>query len=41
MMDVRRLRLLLELTRRGTVTAVADALGYTPSAVCWSTLAGR
>jgi DNA-binding transcriptional LysR family regulator len=33
MMDVRRLRLLLELTRRGTVTAVADALGYTPSAV--------
>lgn len=32
-MDVRRLRLLLELTRRGTVTAVADALGYTPSAV--------
>ena len=33
MMDVRRLRLLLELARRGTVTAVADALGYTPSAV--------
>jgi len=33
MMDVRRLRLLLELTRRGTITAVADALGYTPSAV--------
>jgi DNA-binding transcriptional LysR family regulator len=33
MMDVRRLRLLLELTRRGTVTAVADAFGYTPSAV--------
>jgi DNA-binding transcriptional LysR family regulator len=33
MMDVRRLRLLLELSRRGTVTAVADALGYTPSAV--------
>ena len=32
-MDVRRLRLLLELTRRGTVTAVADAFGYTPSAV--------
>lgn len=32
-MDVRRLRLLFELTRRGTVTAVADALGYTPSAV--------
>lgn len=33
MMDVRRLRLLLELTRRGTITAVADALTYTPSAV--------
>jgi DNA-binding transcriptional LysR family regulator len=33
MMDVRRLRLLLELSRRGTVTAVADALAYTPSAV--------
>jgi DNA-binding transcriptional LysR family regulator len=33
MMDVRRLRLLLELSRRGTVTAVAEALAYTPSAV--------
>ena len=33
MIDVRRLRLLLELSRRGTVTAVADALAYTPSAV--------
>jgi DNA-binding transcriptional LysR family regulator len=33
MMDVRRLRLLLELARRGTITAVADALTYTPSAV--------
>jgi DNA-binding transcriptional LysR family regulator len=33
MMDVRRLRLLLELSRRGTITAVADALTYTPSAV--------
>jgi DNA-binding transcriptional LysR family regulator len=33
MIDVRRLRLLLELTRRGTITAVADALAYTPSAV--------
>ena len=32
-MDVRRLRLLLELARRGTITAVADALTYTPSAV--------
>lgn len=33
MIDVRRLGLLLELTRRGTITAVADALAYTPSAV--------
>jgi DNA-binding transcriptional LysR family regulator len=33
MIDVRRLRLLLELTRRGTVTAVAESLAYTPSAV--------
>jgi len=33
MIDVRRLRLLLELARRGTVTAVAEALSYTPSAV--------
>src|SRR6201992_3154158 len=33
MLDVRRLRLLLELTRRGTITAVAGALAYTPSAV--------
>jgi DNA-binding transcriptional LysR family regulator len=33
MIDVRRLRLLLELDRRGTVTAVAEALAYTPSAV--------
>lgn len=33
MMDVRRLRLLLELARRGTITAVADSLAYTPSAV--------
>src|SRR5258708_28269792 len=32
-MDVRRLRLLLELARRGTITAVAEALSYTPSAV--------
>ena len=32
-MDMRRLRLLLELARRGTITAVAEALGYTPSAV--------
>jgi DNA-binding transcriptional LysR family regulator len=33
MMDVNRLRLLLELSRRGTITAVAEALTYTPSAV--------
>ena len=33
MIDVRRLRLLLELSRRGTITAVADALTYTPPAV--------
>lgn len=33
MLDLRRLRLLRELQRRGTVTAVAEALGYSPSAV--------
>jgi hypothetical protein len=33
MLDVRRLRLLRELAARRTVTAVADALNYTPSAV--------
>jgi len=33
MIDTRRLRLLLELDRRGTITAVAEALAYTPSAV--------
>jgi DNA-binding transcriptional LysR family regulator len=33
MYDVRRLRLLRELSSRGTVTAVAEALAYTPSAV--------
>jgi len=33
MLDVRRLRLLRELHHRGTVTAVAEALAYTPSAV--------
>ncbi|GAA0509792.1 LysR family transcriptional regulator [Saccharopolyspora thermophila] len=32
-MDVRRLRFLRELADRGTVTAVAKALSYTPSAV--------
>jgi DNA-binding transcriptional LysR family regulator len=33
MLDVRRLRLLRELARLGTVAAVADAFSYTPSAV--------
>jgi DNA-binding transcriptional LysR family regulator len=33
MLDVRKLRLLRELARRSTITAVADALAYTPSAV--------
>lgn len=33
MLDVRRLRLLLELSRRGTIAAVAEALSYSPSAV--------
>jgi DNA-binding transcriptional LysR family regulator len=32
-MELRRLRLLLELSRRGTVAAVADALDYSPSSV--------
>src|SRR3954467_8894334 len=33
MLDVRRLRLLRELAARRTVTAVAEALSFTPSAV--------
>ncbi|MCE7004719.1 LysR family transcriptional regulator [Kibdelosporangium philippinense] len=33
MLDVRKLRLLRELSRRGTIAAVAEALAYTPSAV--------
>ncbi len=33
MLDLRRLRLLRELHERGTIAAVADALGFTPSAV--------
>ena len=33
MLDLRRLRLLHELHRRGTIAAVADALQFTPSAV--------
>jgi DNA-binding transcriptional LysR family regulator len=32
-LDLRRLRLLRELARRGTITAVAEALSYSPSAV--------
>jgi DNA-binding transcriptional LysR family regulator len=32
-LDLRRLRLLRELKRRGTITAVAEALSYSPSAV--------
>src|SRR3954454_5177728 len=33
MLDLRRLRLLRELHRRGTIAAGADALQFTPSAV--------
>jgi DNA-binding transcriptional LysR family regulator len=33
MLDLRRLRLLHELSRRGTVSAVAEALSYSPSTV--------
>ena len=33
MLDVHRLRLLLEFAERGTIAATAAALGYTPSAV--------
>jgi DNA-binding transcriptional LysR family regulator len=33
MLDLRRLRLLRELSERGTIAAVAEALQYTPSAV--------
>ena len=36
MLDVRRLRLLSELARRGTIAGVAQAIGYTPSAVSQS-----
>src|SRR5919199_3708217 len=32
-LDPRRLRVLREIALRGTVTAAADALGYTPSAI--------
>ncbi|WP_028933280.1 LysR family transcriptional regulator [Pseudonocardia spinosispora] len=33
MLDLRRLRLLRELHRRGTISAVADALSYSPSTI--------
>jgi DNA-binding transcriptional LysR family regulator len=36
MLDVRRLRLLSELARRGTIAAVAQAVGYSASAVSQS-----
>ena len=36
MLDVRRLRLLSELSRRGTIAEVARVVGYTPSAVSQS-----
>jgi DNA-binding transcriptional LysR family regulator len=36
MLDVRRLRLLSELSRRGTIAEVATVVGYTPSAVSQS-----
>ena len=33
MLDLRRLRLLRELARRGTIASVAEALSFSPSAV--------
>lgn len=36
MLDVKRLRLLSELSRRGTIAAVARTVGYSPSAVSQS-----
>ena len=33
LMELRRLRLLLELSRRGTLAAVADTLAYSPSSI--------
>jgi DNA-binding transcriptional LysR family regulator len=36
MLDLRRLRLLSELARRGTIADVARAVGYTPSAISQS-----
>ena len=36
MLDLKRLRLLSELSRRGTIAEVASVVGYTPSAVSQS-----
>src|SRR5919109_1423029 len=36
MLDLRRLRLLSELARRGTIAEVAKVVGYTPSAISQS-----
>src|ERR1700742_4105292 len=36
MLEVKRLRLLCELSRRGTIAAVARTVGYTPSAISQS-----
>lgn len=38
MLDLRRLRLLSELSRRGTIAEVASVVGYTPSAISQSLL---
>jgi DNA-binding transcriptional LysR family regulator len=38
MLDLRRLRLLSELARRGTIAEVARVAGYTPSAISQSLL---
>src|ERR687896_595647 len=38
MLDLRRLRLLSELARRGTIAEVARVVGYTPSAISQSLL---
>src|ERR687894_502292 len=38
MLDLRRLRLLSELGRRGTIAEVARVVGYTPSAISQSLL---
>ena len=33
MIDLKRLRFLREVAERGTITAAAEALAYTPSAI--------